>query len=88
VCHARKSPPHQEKSTAQEICTAFGTQALSRRKPDAVIEPSGKAIFAAKSKRSGADGSIVSSIGGPTLLFDIKNSPFSKSHRSRVAPTN
>jgi hypothetical protein len=39
------------------------------------MDPSGKAIFAAKSKRSGADGSIVSAIGGLTLLFDIRNSP-------------
>jgi hypothetical protein len=48
------------------------------------MDPSGKAIFAAKSKRSGADGSIVSSIGGPTLLFDIRNSPvLKKSPQSR-----
>jgi hypothetical protein len=39
------------------------------------MDPSGKAIFAARSKRSGADGSIVSAIGGLTLLFDIRNRP-------------
>jgi hypothetical protein len=60
--------------------------ALKERKPDAVMDPSGKAIFAATSKRSGADGSIVSGIGTPTLLFDITNSPTinrsRQSHRS------
>jgi hypothetical protein len=39
------------------------------------MDPSGKAIFAAKSNRSGANGSIVSAIGGLTLLLDIRNSP-------------
>jgi hypothetical protein len=50
------------------------------------MDPSGKAIFAAKSKRSGAEGSIVSDIGGLTLLFAIRNSPVlnnsRQSHRS------
>lgn len=48
---------------------------LKERKPDAVMDPSGKAIFAATSKRSSADGSIVSGVGTPTLLFDITNGP-------------
>jgi hypothetical protein len=50
------------------------------------MDPSGKAIFAAKSKRSGADGSIVSAIGGLALLFAVRNSPIlnnsRQSHRS------
>jgi hypothetical protein len=58
---------------------------LKERKPDAVMDPSGKAIFAATSRRSGADGSIVSGIGTPTP-FDITNSPTinrsRQSHRS------
>ena len=66
--------------------TASRPLALSRRKPEAVMEPSGKAIFAARSKRSGADGSIASAIGGLTLLFAIGNSPIlnnsRQSHRS------
>ena len=52
------------------------------------MDPSGKAIFAAKSKRSGADGSIVSDIGGLTLLFAIRNGPVSTIRGSRIAPTN
>jgi hypothetical protein len=48
---------------------------LKERKLDAVMDPSGKAIFAATSKRSGADGSIVSGIGMPTLPLDITNNP-------------
>jgi hypothetical protein len=45
------------------------------------MDPSGKANFAAKSKRSGADGSIVSAIGGLTLLFAIRNSPILNNSR-------
>jgi hypothetical protein len=59
---------------------------LKERKPDAVMDPSGKTTFAATSKRSGADGSIVSGIGTATLLFDITNTPTinrsRQSHRS------
>jgi hypothetical protein len=61
--------------------------ALSRRKPEAVMDPSGNAIFAAKSKRSGADGSIASAIGGLTLRFAIGNSSVLNSGQSH-APTN
>jgi hypothetical protein len=39
------------------------------------MEPSGNAIFAARSRRSGADGSIVSAIGGLSLLFGIRDTP-------------
>jgi hypothetical protein len=38
------------------------------------MDPSGKAIFAATSKRSGADGSIVSVIRWLTFSFGIGNS--------------
>jgi hypothetical protein len=59
---------------------------LKEREPDAVVDSSGKAIFAATSKRSGADGSIVSGIGTPTFLFAITNTPTinrsRQSHRS------
>jgi len=59
---------------------------LKERKPDAAMDQLGNAIFAATSKRSGADGSIVSGIGTPTLLLDIKNGPIinrsRRSHRS------
>jgi hypothetical protein len=50
------------------------------------MDPSGKAIFAARSKRSGVDASIVWAIGGLTLLFAIRNSlvlnNLRQSHRS------
>jgi hypothetical protein len=54
---------------------------LKEREPDAVADRSGKAIFAATSKRSGADGSIVSGIGTPTLLFATTNTPTINSSR-------
>ena len=46
------------------------------------MDPSGKAIFAAISKRSGANGSIVSAIGGLALVFAIRNSNSRQPHRT------
>jgi hypothetical protein len=53
------------------------------------MDPSGKAIFAAKSRRSGADGSIVSAVDGLTLLFAIPEYfvEFSANSPSNLAPT-
>jgi hypothetical protein len=39
------------------------------------MDPSGKAIFAAMCRRSGADGSILSGIGRPALSFDMRRQP-------------
>jgi hypothetical protein len=48
------------------------------------MDPSGKAIFAAKSRRSGADGSIASAIGGLILPFVIRK--ILNDRGSRIAP--
>jgi len=45
-------------------------RALSRRKPDAVIEPSGKATAAATLRRSGVSGSIFSRFGIVQRIVD------------------
>jgi len=52
------------------------------------MDPSGNAIFAAISKRSGANGSIVSAIGGVALRFAIRTARFSTIRGSCIAPTN